>query len=238
MLSNLNRQTPSSAVAIFRVNLHQDPTVLERVSQILSTDERARAARLRYERGSERFIAGRGALRIVLGNALGIAPEGVRLRTRPNGKPELNEQDSNIRFNLSHSADLALIAVADGREVGIDVERLRPIDIDGLAERFFAARECAEIKGLPLDLRMLGFFQCWTRKEAYLKATGEGLSFPLDRFIVSLIPGDPARLIEVIDRPDETDRWSLHSLDLGLEYVGALVAEGANVVVRLESFEF
>lgn len=234
-----SERSPVAAVAIYRVDLNPRPATIARLWRILSAEERARADRLRYDRGPERFIAGRGALRILLGNALGIAPEAVRLRARPNGKPELEgASDSDLRFNLSHSGDLAAIAVAFGREVGIDLERLRPLDYDGLAERFFAERERSELKRLPADRRMLGFFNCWTRKEAYLKATGEGLSFPLDRFVVSLIPDEAARLIEVVDRPDETKRWSLHALDFGPDHAAALVAEGSNVEARREPFDF
>ena len=115
----MNDQLACSEVVVFQVDLNQTATTLDRLRKLLSSAERDRADRLRFERGAERFIAVRAALRIVLGNALKIAPEAVRLRARPNGKPELDEQISNIRFNLSHSADLALIAVAFGREVGV-----------------------------------------------------------------------------------------------------------------------
>ena len=132
-----------------------------------------------------------------------------------------------IRFNLSHSHGVALYAVTRGREVGIDLEYIRSdLEVEQIAERFFSRREIATLRALPIDLRTDAFFLCWTRKETYLKARGEGLSLPLDQFDVSLIPGEPAALLSTHRGSHEALRWSLQELTPAPGYVAALGVEG------------
>jgi 4'-phosphopantetheinyl transferase len=158
-------------VALYTVDLdharHDQPSLL----QSLSPDERARAARFRFERDRRRFVAGRGALREILGEALGRPPSSIAFAYGPQGKPRLAADE--IQFNVSHSEGLGLIAVAGDRRVGVDIERVRAkgsgMDV---AKRFFSRAEVATLRALPRGLRTEAFFACWTRKEAYIKARG------------------------------------------------------------------
>ncbi len=146
------------------------------------------------------------------------------------GKPLVANEDNgnDLRFNLTHSHGLALLAVTRGRDIGIDVEYLRDMERDGelLAERFFSPRETAALRSLPPELRREAFFHCWTRKEAYIKANGKGLSLPLDEFDVSLHPGEQAALLATQHDPDDARRWSMRSLLPADGYIAALTVEG------------
>ena len=130
-------------------------------------------------------------------------------------------------FNLSHSHGIALYAITCGREIGIDIEYFRPdVEVEKLAERFFSPREAAVLRALPEHLRKEGFFNCWTRKEAYIKAEGKGMSIPLSAFDVSLTPGEPAALLRTESHPQETSRWSLQALSPEPGYTAALAVKG------------
>ena len=137
-----------------------------------------------------------------------------------------------MRFNLSRRDGLALIAVTRGREIGVDVELVRAdVPVLEIAETSFSEAELATLRSLPESLRAAGFYNCWTRKEAYVKARGEGLSFPLKQFDVSLTPGDPAKLLHVGDDDNEVDRWTLQEIPVSENYVAALAVEGSNLNV-------
>jgi 4'-phosphopantetheinyl transferase len=188
----------------------------------LSDEEQARAARFLLERDRRRFVASHAALRRILTRYLG--PVAPRFADGPHGKPFLD--GAALRFNLSHSGELALVAVADGREVGVDVEAVRELDLAGMARVSFSPRERAALFALPPDERLPAFFRCWTRKEAHLKATGFGLALPLDGFDVSLGPDEPARLVATRPDPDEARRFSLLHLDVGPGYAAAVEVAG------------
>src|SRR5712691_2292707 len=199
-----------------------------RFGDCLSPDERARADRFQSARDRERFVVRRGVLRTILGWYVGIGPERLRFEYNPYGKPSLAGQTGMepIRFNLTNSGGLALIAVTRGREVGVDVERLNTqFDALEVAERFFSPLEATGLRGLPTAAQKDACLRCWTRKEAYLKARGLGVTWPLDRFDVSVSP-DHAALLNVCDEPEELSRWSMHNLNPEPGYVGALVIEG------------
>lgn len=192
----------------------------------LSADERARAERFCFEADRRRFVAGRGLLRGLLGLYLDVDPRGLRFAYGRRGKPSLATAD-RLRFNVAHSGGLALLAFARDRELGVDIERERPLpEANAIAERYFSAREGAELRRLPETERAGGFFRCWTRKEAFIKATGEGLSQPLDAFDVSFASGEPARLLRVEGRPEEGGRWWLQDLAPAPGFAGALAVEG------------
>jgi 4'-phosphopantetheinyl transferase len=168
-------------------------------------------------------------LRTILGRYLDVAPGTVRFCYGPHGKPaliaEMAEQ-TGVRFNVAHSHDLALYAVTRGREVGIDVERIRAeVASTEIAQRFFSPAEVAALCALPDELQTEAFFACWTRKEAYIKATGGGLSHPLDGFDVSLTPGEPVVALRTHADPQEAARWSLRALDPGPGYAAAVAVE-------------
>lgn len=216
-------------VHVWRLALDEPAARFARLAGRLSPDEQQRATRFRFERDRRRFAIARGSLREILADYLGEEPERLRFAEGPHGKPALGEphRDSGLRFNLSHSEALALCAVTRGREVGVDVEAVRPLpDADALAERFLSAAERAALGALPGARRLEAFFRCWTRKEAYLKAVGAGLLQPLDGFDVSLAEKDHDCLLRVSANPAEASRWSVRSLDLGSGYAAAIAAAG------------
>ncbi|HEY2988587.1 MAG TPA: 4'-phosphopantetheinyl transferase superfamily protein [Candidatus Binatia bacterium] len=215
-------------VHVWRAQLDIASSRVQNRSRLLSVDERERAQRFHFDRDRNNFITARAFLRILMGRYLRTEPSEVKFDYGSNGKPFLATAESTaVRFNLSHSKDLALYAVADGREIGIDVECISErVEVDSIAERFFSPPEVAAFRALPGELKRQAFFACWTRKEAYIKARGEGLSMPLDQFSVSLSPGEAAVLREVRWDPEEVSRWSLSALPLDPHYVGAVAVEG------------
>jgi 4'-phosphopantetheinyl transferase len=216
-------------VHVWRASLRPPPARLALLEATLSPDERARAARFRFDEHRVAFIAGRGAQRGILSRYTGLPPAALTYREGSHGKPELSGAAAGpgIRFNVSNSGDYALYALTLRREIGVDLERLKPMP-DGIdiAKRFFSAPENEVFAGLGDDVRDLAFFLCWTRKEAYIKAVGEGLSMPLDCFDVAFAPGEPARILRTRGNPAEAERWTMLSLDPGPGYVGALAVEG------------
>jgi len=192
---------------------------------LLSDAERQRASRFLFDRDRDRFIVGRARLRQLLAARLGTRPESVELVYGAHGKPALARwfADSDLRFNLSHCDDVTLYAFSFGREIGVDVEAVRVIrDADDIAARFFSHRENQAYRALEPRDRPLGFFQCWTRKEAFIKALGDGLSYPLDRFDVSLTPGVPAEILRVAAVPGDCG-WRMESLSPASGFVAAVV---------------
>ena len=220
-------------VHVWHASLSVDRPSQDELLGTLSPDERARAERFHFERGRDRFITGRGLLRAILARYLARPPEALRFDYSLHGKPRLSGSDGDrLRFNVSHSHDLALYAITEDRELGVDVERIEPRLEKGIAERFFSPGEVAALRALPAEVQSEAFFACWTRKEAYVKAKGEGLSFGLDQFEVSLAPGEPAALLRTIADPDEACRWSLRELAPEPGYAAAVAVEGRDVEVR------
>jgi 4'-phosphopantetheinyl transferase len=198
------------------------------LTQGLSADERERAARYRMPAVRGQFVASRAFLRALLGAYLGVEPGRIAFGQGPQGKPLLAgpTPTSPLHFNLSHSDRIALVAVTWVGEVGVDVERLRPQPNHlEMAQRFFAPSESAALRGLPAGQAEEAFFRVWTRKEAFLKATGFGLSHGLERSEMSVRPGEPARLLRLDGDPGLAARWSLHELEPASGYVGALAIE-------------
>lgn len=194
----------------------------------LSADERARAGRFVFARDRRRYIAARGVLRVLLGRYLDLAPAAVSFRYEAGGKPALAPgQSSDLDFNVSHSADVAVVAISRAGQVGVDIEAIRSLpDRDDLARGIFTDAEYAALRALPFDLRDLGFFNGWTRKEAFVKATGEGLSRSLVDFEVTLTPGAAARLVHVNGDRSEAARWTIRNLPAIPGFAGALAVGG------------
>ncbi|HWP46996.1 MAG TPA: 4'-phosphopantetheinyl transferase superfamily protein [Candidatus Limnocylindrales bacterium] len=216
-------------VHVWRATLNVEISYLHNLQQLLSADEQVRAGRFYFQKDRERFIITRGLLRRILGRYLEREPGQLQFGYGPYGKPYLTGEFSysRLRFNLAYSQELALYAITQGREVGIDIEYIRPHPANmQIAHRFFSPCEVMALKALPFHLQQEAFFNCWTRKEAYIKARGKGLSFPLNQFSVSLAPGEPAALLNVLEDPQETSRWSLQTLEPGSGYVAALAVEG------------
>ncbi len=196
----------------------------------LSADERVRARRFRFDADRRRFVAAHAALRSVLAGYLDAAPASVVFTTGPRGKPMLDAaiHGAALRFNLSHSHELALVVVARDRDVGIDVERMRVLpELPGIVARFFSAAERATLDRLPPDHRLHAFFRLWTVKEAYLKACGDGLARGLDQLDVELAPDERGASVRALDRPDEGRRWELFSLTPAAGYVAAVAVDAS-----------
>jgi len=193
---------------------------------LLSAGERQRAARFAFDRDRRRYIAARALLRRLLGERLGERPEAIEFVYGRRGKPALAPRfaGSGLHFNLSHCDDVAVYAFARAREVGVDIEKVRPIpDADEIAKRFFSRRENLAYRALAAADRGPGFFNCWTRKEAFIKALGHGLHLPLGSFDVSLAPGEPARILRVGPRRGDDCGWRLASLQPAPGLTGAVV---------------
>ena len=238
MLS-LHRWLPAEAVVAPR---HHDVDVwiveLDSVSHAggtadeLAPDEAERARRLRFEADRRRFVGSRVALRRILAGCLAVAPREITFRAAPSGKPRLDpaSHGSTLRFNVSHSGDLALVAVSRGVEVGVDVELRRPQpDLEALAARYFSPCERAAIAALRPTHRLAAFFDYWTLKEAYLKACGDGLNRRLDAFDVVLDDDVGPRLAEVRDRPGDENRWALSQLRPAAGYAAAIATERSDL---------
>jgi 4'-phosphopantetheinyl transferase len=216
-------------VHVWRASLDLPAARVQCLQHTLTANELNRAERFYFQKDRERFIVARGLLRGILGRYLDMAPDQLRFCYSPHGKPALvgGSGGDVLRFNLSHSHGLALYAITCNRQVGVDLEYIRPIpEAERIAERFFSAQENAVFRALPQNKRLEAFLNCWTRKEAYIKARGEGLSLPLDQFYVSLASGEPTTLLNIIGDPQEATRWALRKLKPGPGYVAALAVEG------------
>ena len=231
---------PPHEVHVLRFRLDAEREILQRLEERLEVRERERASRFRFRRDRQRFVAARGALRQILGDYLGIRPEDVCFDYGPHGKPRLSRElaGQGLRFNLAHSGAMAVYALARGREVGIDLERVAPeVAGEGIENRFFSRAEADILARTSGDRRPEAFFRCWTSKEAYLKARGGGLSEPLHSFTVSFADdeGEPAGLIAAAEE-GETGRWSFLRLFPAEGYVATLVVEGRGWEVRLREY--
>jgi 4'-phosphopantetheinyl transferase len=199
------------------------------IAEVLSTDELERAHRFAFEPDRRRFIVCRGVLRTILSRYLRVAPGSLRFQYSPHGKPALSSVSGAhpLRFNVSHAGETAVYGVTLRREIGVDIECVRAgFATDEIAERFFSRSEISSLRTLSPTDRPQAFFRCWTRKEAYIKARGEGLSLPLSRFDVSLLPDAPPALLSTPDDPPEASRWALRDLPAGPGYAAAIAVEG------------
>ena len=221
---------PSDEVHVWRASLDRMRGHLVSLARLLSPDERERAHRFHFEVDRQRSILARGLLRLLLGHCLCRSADQLQFEYNKFGKPNLaNSLYPSLQFNLSHSGDLVLIALSRGRALGVDIERMRmDVAVTEIAARFFSAVECEALQMVAPAARREAFFACWTRKEAYLKARGDGLSLPLAQFDVSFLPGDEPRLLATRHDPAEVHRWSLSALEGGECYKAALVVEGGD----------
>lgn len=220
-------------VHIWAASLDRAPAELEALRALLSEDELERARRFRFETHAHRFVAGRGILRSLIGAYVQQAPADLRFRYDA-GKPSLATQPPTpLHFNLAHADGLVAYALSHASPIGIDIERVAPLpDATDIAASYFAPGEISRLASAPDTAD--AFYRCWTRKEAFVKALGEGLAHPLDRFEVTLDAGEPARLLAVDDDPAEAARWTLHHLDPADGFVGAVAVRGlvADIVCR------
>ena len=232
------RELAPGEVHVWSLPLDIDPSSLASVAKFLSPDERTRADRFRFEVHRNRFVVGRGLMRIILGKHCDVPPERLQFSYGPNGKPALTPYEGAQRrggalhFNLAHSEGIGVLAVTQAGPVGVDVEQVRRLqDFKELVRQFFSVREAAQFSKLPGEQQPAAFFNLWTRKEALLKATGEGIGRSLNRVEVSFLPGEPARVLSLPAEPWAGCEWSLIELAISPAYAGALALPVRNVVV-------
>lgn len=218
----------SGHVDVWRVRLDA-PIEIISASSILSSEELTHAGRFHFEKDRLHFARCRSVLRFLLSGYLKVPPAEILFEYQPSGKPELAAQQNlrQLRFNVSHSAGLAVIAVSAGQRIGIDIEKIRAdVDITTLADRVFSAQERAGLRDLPGYLRVPAFFACWTRKESFLKATGDGLTFPLADFSVTTHPGLEPALEEIHGNTEARKKWFLADLSVTDGYRATVAVEG------------
>jgi 4'-phosphopantetheinyl transferase len=232
-MNKLLNPVESAGYELARDDVHVWSASLDRPTAIfygwLSIDEIRRADRFHFERDRNRFIVCHGILRKILSGYLDTRPGRLQVCYGKNNKPSVvNGSDKyKLHFSLSHSEGIALYGLTLNREIGVDIEYMRDVpEMEKLAERFFSPRENEVLHILSESRRQQAFFNCWTRKEAFVKATGDGLSYPLDKFEVSMVPDEPARLIYIQGDSDAAARWSIRDLRPVDGYAAALAMQG------------
>jgi len=230
----MNERNPAAQRALAGGEIHlwrlrpEPDADLARYLRMLGAEERDRAARFRFPHLRHNFTSDHGRMRRILSAYAGIAPEDLVFQANEYGKPELANREAadlpgRLRFNLSHTEGMTLLALCIDSDLGVDVEAVRPMsDLELIARSHFSASEIAALEAVDASERQQAFFRCWTRKEAFLKAHGSGLSIPLDSFAVSLADEETPTLLECRWGPGENQRWSLFSLDPGKEFIGAV----------------
>ncbi len=217
-------------IHIWKINLLQPAAVTGALYELLSEDEKDRANRFHFPKDRDKYIVGRAAMRIILSRYIAENPGALVFYYGLQGKPFLSDElnKPQIRFNLSHSHQLALLGVALQQEIGVDIEYIRPeFGGEDIAKRFFAPGEVNRLFKLPQSQQKQAFFNCWTRKEAFIKARGEGLSCPLDQFEVALEPGKPARLLQTQWDPQEAAQWTMQEIYIEGNYRAAVAVKGS-----------
>jgi|tagenome__1003787_1003787.scaffolds.fasta_scaffold20875458_1 4'-phosphopantetheinyl transferase len=229
-----NHALAADEVHVWRARLERCEGCLDELNRFLTTEERSRAARFHFAIDRQRSIVGHALARIILAHHLRRSPHELAFDYNPFDKPRLaGGPDPALEFNISHSGEWLLIALAH-RVVGVDVERMREDMASAeIAARFFSRAECLALAALPQEMQCSAFFDCWTRKEAYLKARGDGLSLPLDQFDVAFVPGAEPRLLAARHDPAEVRRWALRALDVGPGHKAALAVAGFEWQLKL-----
>lgn len=217
-----SRELAENQIVIWKTLLERQASDLVKLKETLSADEHERASRFYFQRDRDHFVIARGVLRTLLGRYVNAAPSDVRFRYGAQLKPSLDADAPSVSFNISHTQNLAVFAFARNRRLGVDVEKIRSdFKVADIATRYFSERECRELFSLPAGQQSESFFFCWTRKEAYLKARGEGLHLPLDSFSVSLAPSQPAIFREGVDAI-----WQIRSFSASEQFPAAVVYDG------------
>lgn len=217
--------SPDAEIEIWHTRLDSNARQIADCEKILSPDELSRAHRYHFKRDRRRFTVARAMLRQLLGDRLGVAPSGIGFGYSRHGKPFISEPAVRTYFNIAHSEEQALFAISASRVVGVDIEGLsREIDHDAIAKRFFTRRECAQLQNYPERMRKSAFLAYWTCKEAVIKAIGDGMSLPLDKFEVAIAPGVVPRIASFFDESKNVAEWSIYELGVGNEYAAAVAA--------------
>lgn len=231
-----NTRLSDDSVHVWYVSLDEPNANVEQLFNLLSPDERECAARFHFDQDRQAYITARGTLRSLLHDYLDCPAERIEFVYSPQGKPALGGEFKHrpIRFNLSHSGEIALFAFAHGREIGVDIERIRPdTECEKIARQFFSTAEVAALMELDAEARIRAFFAVWTRKEAFIKALGEGLSFPLDAFDVSLAPESQDALLATRSNAPSAAGWSIRDIPIPQDYAAAVAIEGKEFYLEL-----
>ena len=219
----------ANAVHVWRATLDAGETYALSAREMLSRDERARADRfLRPEHG-RRFTLGRAVLRALIARYVDTTPGSLVFTYNEQKKPSLKDDfaKEKLQFNVSNSGGIGLFAFTRNRAIGVDVEAIEEgLELEKIARRYFSPFEVEQLFGLPENKRVNAFYQCWTRKEAYIKARGGGLAIPLNSFDVSLVPGQTPRLLRSDDLAVPLGIWNLRELKPAEHFAGALAVEG------------
>ena len=231
----------SGTVDIWHISIEPPLDKIAEARALLSPDELERAARFHFDIHRNRYIAGRAALRTILAQYLGLSAKALAFVYGEKGKPALasHVNTRRLQFNLSHSHDRALLGVTIGSTLGVDIERINlEFGTDEIATHFFSSFEVDTLLAVPKPERGATFFSCWTRKEAYIKAVGEGLSLPLDSFDVAFGPRVEAALLRVEAAPDAPSRWRMYNVPAPEGYAAAMAVEGAEHKLRQREWEW
>jgi 4'-phosphopantetheinyl transferase len=230
----------SGEIHIWRAEPNSSSLPLDQYHRLLSPEERRRAERYHFDGDRNRFIFRRGVLRTILGLYTKTPPAELFFNFSRRGKPELADGvgTDKIKFNLSFSNGLALFSFARDQEIGIDIEYIRQVpEIEEISLRFFATFENYALRALPETRRKDAFFSIWTRKEAFIKATGDGMSCPLNKFCVSLAPGGPYHLLSIEGKPEESSLWSIIPFAPAARYAAALAVRSRSYQLRYWKWE-
>ena len=222
---------PKNEVHVYSVSLDCSQAKRDTFWTMLSGNERDRAKRFYFDHDRHHYIVARGTLRVLNGRYLSLSPSQIQFTYGEHGKPALaaqhNQNNNILEFNLSHAHGMALVGFSWNRPLGIDIEPVRPLDdAENIASRFFSAWEYEQYTAVSDQDKPQAFFNCWTRKEAYIKAIGDGLTCPLNAFDLTLTPGKPANLLKIRGSQSEAAKWQLHSLLPYDNYIGAIIAKG------------
>ena len=235
LISSTGWEEIGGEIHVWHAALDREKEVIVQLESTLSPEEKARSDRFHFVNDRNRFVVARGLLRELLGGYLHQAPASLEFSYGQHGKPSLSGENasSGLNFNLSHSSGHVVYAIARERNLGIDVEHVRPESAgEDIAQRYFSAREVSDLRTLPPEARVEGFFHCWTRKEAYLKATGMGLQISLDSFSVSVLPAKPAQFLGGVEA-----RWHMDAFHPAEGYVAAVVYDGPPCSIKYFSID-
>ena len=221
-------------IHVWRVETQPSDFRYDKMFGLLSETEKERGLRFRFEKDRREFVMARGVLRMLLGGYLHRHPRQVLFSENEYGKPALIN-GKRIVFNVSHSHGLILLAFARECAIGIDVEKIEKLRYGSMAERFFARREVETLFSLPEEEQLQAFYLCWTRKEALVKAMGEGLSYPLDHFVVSNAPDEPAQILEIAECDRLWRVWDMSNLPV---YAAALVCDRDEIVFKFWEWQY
>lgn len=238
-LSSFAEQLRAKTVHLWIVSLDVSESCVLSMRQLLSADELVKSDRFYFERDRTHYTVCRGVLRELLSRYLNIPACELVFSYGTHGKPVIQMGHNQVHFNVSHSAGLAIIGVTKGQHIGVDVEHIRPgLDTMSIAQRFFSTFEFTQLKMLPEELRQEAFFACWTRKEAFIKARGDGLSLPLENFDVSIDPREQPQLLAVRSLAEEVSEWYMYQMQPQPNYISAIAVKGLMSEVSVYRWSF